>query len=140
MAGIPSSVPTTRLWARRGRAAVPVLLVASALVTYDQTDSCTWEMGDASWRVFHARWAQREREPNPDGPPAADVSDEAIAGWLQTAQRWRARQTAWAWGCYAVAAASVAVLVLRRGWLSFGACLACLYLAWKCWWLMRIRF
>lgn len=139
MAGIPSRVPKSPSWARRGRAAVPVLLVASALVTYDRTDSCTWEFGDASWRVFHARWAQRERGPNPDGPPAADASDEAIAGLLQTAW-WRTRQTARARGCYAVAAASVAVLLLRRGWLSLGACLACLYLAWKCWWLMRIRF
>jgi hypothetical protein len=125
---------------RHVRVALPLLLVACALLAYDRTDASTRALGGASRRLFDAHHARMEQELNPDRELPGYVSDEALARLVDEARGWRARQTAWALASYTVAVGSMAVFVLRRRWLSVGECLLCLLLAYQCHWLAGIRF
>jgi hypothetical protein len=125
---------------RLGFIALNLLTVALTYVAYDRTDSCTWTMGEASWKLTLTQWAKRDQEIDPDKVTEFDTSDDSLARLRERARYWLFWQRAWKNATSAVAGASLIVFAFRRDVPSFVACFICSFLAFKSFGLTRIRF
>jgi hypothetical protein len=122
-----------------GYAVLYVLLIVSALIAYWRTDTCTWNVGGYSWRLYDVNEARHGGE-LVHGLGEQDLTDEGFERLRTRMLYWLFYQNVWAWTSFVLAFVCLGLLLFRRDMFAAGTFAVSLLLAFESHGLTQIRF